>query len=363
MSNNELEIPVITVGEEVIADARNIAVGAYAPISGFMGRDDLEMVLTGMRLMGGEVWSLPITVALSNEERQKVGAAGRVFLADESGRRRVKITEAVCYQYDLEKYARYLFGTVESSHPGVGRVFNEGEWFLSGEVNYIFKNDRMSFSQYYLKPEEMKRLFAERKWKQIVAFQTRNVPHRSHEFLQKKALSLVDGLLIQPVIGEKKSGDFRDEVILAAYEVLLEKYYNKGKYVLSILPLRMRYAGPKEAVFHALVRRNYGCTHIIIGRDHAGVGGFYDPLAAHKIFDQFSREELGITALKYGDVKYCSLCGDLVMDGECQHGDELKKSLSGTRIRSLVSEGASLPEEFVRPEVSRVILSSSHPFV
>ncbi|HMB66281.1 MAG TPA: sulfate adenylyltransferase [Patescibacteria group bacterium] len=351
----------IKVAPAVLREAYNIFDGVYAPVSGFLKRSDLESVLFNMRLSEGGIWPIPIVLNISEREYRDLGDAEQISLTDERGKTRVVLDDVEVYEYDREIYVRQVFGTDSNDHPGVAAARQGGKYFLGGEVKWADPN-RKNPARYFT-PSQTRDLFRKKGWRTVVAFQTRNIPHRSHEFLQKQALKIADAVFIQPVIGKKKKGDFKDELILKGYESLLEKYYPQGRYYLASLPLQMRYAGPKEAVMHALIRRNFGCSHMIIGRDHAGVNGFYGPLEAQNIFDEFSSEELGIEILKFGEVKHCSACGGLNFASTCPHNGEDHISLSGTGIREMISRGQKLPEELVRPEISELLLNHPDPFV
>lgn len=351
----------IKVSPDDLREAYNIFDGVYAPVSGFLKRSDLESVLFNMRLSDGSIWPLPIVLNISEQEYRDLSGESRLSLADDRGKVRVVVEYVEVYKYDRETYVRQVFGTDSNKHPGVAAAREGGKYFLGGEVKWA-DSDRKN-PPYYLKPSQTRDLFRDKGWRTVVAFQTRNIPHRSHEFLQKQALKEADAVFIQPVLGKKKKGDFKDELIFKAYESLLEKYYPLGRYHLASLPLRMRYAGPKEAVMHALIRRNFGCSHMIIGRDHAGVDGFYDPLEAQNIFDRFPPEELGIEILKFGEVKYCSACGGPSFTSDCPHNGENHISLSGTSIREMINRGKKLPEELIRPEISGLLLDHPEPFV
>jgi sulfate adenylyltransferase len=264
------------------------------------------------------------------------------------------------YPYDRGELAQKVFGTSDSTHPGVAKVAGMKELLAGGKISLIADIDT-PFPQYYLRPEETRYLFRERGWKTVVGFQTRNVPHLGHEYLQKTALTFTDGLFINPVIGKKKKGDFKDEVILEAYQALIQHYYLRDRAVMSILPLEMRYAGPREAIFHAIIRKNFGCTHFIVGRDHAGVGNFYPPYAAHDIFKEFP--DLGITPLFFRSFFYCKKCRGVMNEKTCPHDEVEHIDFSGTSIRGMLLRREIPLEELIRPEVSQIILGWEHPFV
>jgi sulfate adenylyltransferase len=264
------------------------------------------------------------------------------------------------YQYDKEEMAQKTFGTTDPKHPGVAKVNSMQELLVGGKIDLI-SEPQMPFAEHYLKPEETRRLFEANGWQTIVAFQTRNIPHVGHEYLQKTALTFTDGLFINPVIGKKKSGDFKDELILKTYQSLIDNYYPKDRVVMSILPMEMRYAGPREAIFHAIIRKNFGCSHFIVGRDHAGVGNYYSPYAAQEIFREFP--DLDITPMFFRSFSHCKKCRSVVNEKTCPHSKEDHIDFSGTRIREMLLKGESPPEELVRPEISKIILSWENPYV
>lgn len=352
----------LTVNNDTTQDIKNIANGTYDPLVGFLRGDDFKSVLDNMRLRSGDIWSIPIVLDINEDEYQKIKDESAVELVD-SGDNPLAILENIeIYDYDKKEYAHKVFGTTDSEHPGVADIMNKGRYLLGGDV-VLLPGNKDELSQNYYSPKELKNIFKERKWSRVAAFQTRNIPHRSHEFLQRHALGQVDGLLIQPVIGRKKAGDFKDELIISAYSKLIDEFYPENKCILSVLPLKMHYAGPREAVHHALIRRNFGCSHIIIGRDHAGVGSYYRPYAAHEIFDDFDQNELGIEIMKLGDVAHCRECGGLAFVDDCEHGVDSHTTLSGSRIREMIKNKESLPEELIRPEILEIILEYREPFV
>lgn len=352
----------IKVNKDIIQDAINIYNGVYAPLEGFLREKDFQSVVENMRLASGEIWSIPIVLDTERDVYEKIKNERTVELTDENGEPRARLDNIEIYPYDKEVFANNVFGTLDPAHPGVKEVMGMGEFLVGGDVVKVFGGEKI-FPDYHFTPEETKNIFNGRGWKTIVAFQTRNVPHRSHEFLQKKALEGVDAIMVHPVIGKKKPGDFTDEAILESYKILLEKYYPEEKSFLNILPIKMRYAGPREAVMHALIRRNYGCTHMIIGRDHAGVGNYYGSYDAHNIFNQFNKDELGIEILKFENVSHCHGCGDLKMDGDCEHAPENKFSISGTKMREMIKNGEVLPPELIREEISEFLINHPNPFV
>ncbi|MBM4177425.1 sulfate adenylyltransferase, partial [Candidatus Gribaldobacteria bacterium] len=298
-------LPFLVLDEEQIKDVKNIACGAYSPLRGFLKKDDFERVVKEMRLKTNEVWPIPIVLDVDLEKAKEFEKLSqkRITLKNEEQEIVALLKDFEIYDYDKQNFAKNVFKTNDPNHPGVNEVLQMKEKLIGGEV-WLLDEKKEKFDEYDLTPKETKEIFQKKGWQTIVAFQTRNVPHLGHEFLQKEALKLTDGLLIQPVIGRKKQADFKDEFIIACYEVLLDRYYAKNKAMLSVLPLKMRYAGPREALMHGLIRRNFGCTHFIVGRDHAGVGNYYGPYEAQEIFEQFKKEEIGINILKFPEVVY-----------------------------------------------------------
>lgn len=364
MTNN---FKKLILDEEQIKDIRNIAKGAYFPLTGFLRKKDFLSVLSDMRLESGAVWSIPIVLDINKDDYENFEKAEEITLCDKTNEPIATLKNIEIYKYDKNSFAKNIFGTLNKEHPGVKEIYEMGDYLVGGDIELI-KDDRNPFPKYNLTPEETKKIFQDKDWKKIVAFQTRNVPHRAHEFLQKSALEQVDGpptgeagLFIQPVIGRKKPGDVRDDLILKAYEIILKKYYPQNKTHLGILPLKMRYAGPREAIFHALIRKNFGCTHIIIGRDHAGVGNYYGSYDAQKIFDNFSEKELGIKPIKCENVVHCNTCGDLVYENVCYHDD--KEFLSGTKMREMIKAKQLPPDKFIRLEVAELLINHPNPFI
>lgn len=339
-----------------IRDLKNIATGAYAPLKGYLYEDDFHSVLRHMRLVNESIWPIPIVLDLQDDS---VGS--EVELLDENGELLATVTEPQVYPNPKEDFAKMVFGTTDSEHPGVANVFSMGDYLLGGRVHY---HGEPVLDPHTITPQAAREEFSKRGWKTVVAFQTRNAPHRSHELLQKNALDHVDGLFINPVIGRKKTGDLVDEAVFAAYETLVEHYYKKDMVYLAGLPLDMRYAGPREAVLHAIIRRNYGCSHFIIGRDHAGVGSYYGTYDAHNIFSHFDRDELGIEILKFDNASYCHGCEGVVSQKSCPHDPATSHvHYSGTKFRSMLKEGQRPPREFMRPEVVDTLLSFDKLFV
>ena len=345
-------LPQLQVGQRELSDIFMLGAGALSPLDGFLGREDYESVVAQGRLAGGAPFTIPIVLRTDD-----VPAADRVglFIGDKP----VGILEiAEAYEADPEGEALAVYGTADDAHPGVRLLKDSGRWAVGGAVIALAR-PTSGFPDYDLTPAQVREIKAQRGWRTMVGFQTRNPVHRAHEYLQKVALESIDGLLLHPLVGETKSDDIPAAVRMRCYEELLAGYFPADRVLLSTNPAWMRYAGPKEAVFHAIVRRNYGCTHFIVGRDHAGVGSYYDTYAAHRIFDDYTPGELGIEILRFEHTFFCSACGGMASTRTCPHPKELHQTLSGTAVRKLLDEGADLPPEFTRPEVARVLLDAT----
>ena len=352
----------LPIDASTVSDVRNIAHGVFSPLEGFVSSEDFAAIIESNRLTSGVAWTIPIVLDIS--ARDSVSAGQMVCLVEEGRSDPLALLEVEdVYCWDKQAAARAIFGTTDTQHPGVRRLYQRGDYLVGGKIS-LLDNDPGPYARYNLPPAETRAVFAQRGWQTICAFQTRNVPHRGHEELQKTVLGLVDGLFIQPVIGKKKTGDFRDELILETYQVLIDNYYPADRVVLNILPFEMRYAGPQEAIMHAIMRKNYGCTHIIIGRDHAGVGDYYGAEDAIEIFDQPQFADLQIQPITIrGDFWYCTKCDRVASNRTCPHGEEYQISFSGTKIRQLIAAGQAPPPEVMRPEVFEVIHKSAQPFV
>ncbi len=353
------ELPRISLTESLAADLANIAHGVYSPLEGFLVQEDYLSVLENMRLSSDVPWTIPIILDADPEEVAGVKEGDDIALYLGDTPIAVMRVEEI-YGWDKKNHALSVFKTTDPQHPGVAKTMAKKELLLGGPVDLL--NDiREPFEKYRLWPIETRVLFDARGWRRIVAFQTRNVPHLGHEYVQKAALTFADGLFVNPLVGWKKPGDFRDEVIVKAYEALIKHYYPKDTVVFSVLRMEMRYAGPREAVHHAIVRKNFGCTHMIIGRDHAGVGSFYGPYEAWEIFKEFP--DLGITPLFIREAFYCKACGGMVNEKICPHGEEYRIRISGTKLRTMIANKQRPPENMMRPEVAEAVLSFPDPFV
>ncbi len=353
------EMKKLKITRDLAVDVMNIAHGVYSPIEGFLLADEFQHVLDNMRLPDDTPWTIPIVLDVNEEDIAGVSEGDSLAL-EVNGKILAVMEIEEIYGYDKKEYARKVFKTESTEHPGVLEVYSKKDLLLGGKIT-LLNHLESGFERYLLWPVETRVLFQEKGWRTVVGFQTRNAPHIGHEYLQKTALTFVDGLFINPVIGKKKRGDFRDDVILEAYKVLIEHYYPKDSAVMSVLLYNMRYAGPREAIFHAIMRKNFGCTHFVVGRDHAGVGNFYGPYEAQEIFREFP--DLGITPLFFKEFFYCRKCGGIVNERFCPHDESQKIRFSGTKMRKLILEGKRPPPELMRPEVVDVIMSFENPFV
>jgi sulfate adenylyltransferase len=355
----ELQLESVELTPRTAADLELIANGAFSPLTGFMGQADYLGVVKNMHLANGLVWSLPVTLPVSREQAARLELGQQLLLRRPDNTPVALFTLEEKYEYDRALEARLVYGTEDPAHPGVAGLYNQGEILLGGPVS-VFSRPEPSpvFAPYYRDPAETRRIFAENGWRRIVAFQTRNPVHRAHEYIQKSALEIVDALLLHPLVGETKADDVPADVRMRCYEVLLENYYPADRVLLSVFPAFMRYAGPREAIFHAIVRKNYGCSHIIIGRDHAGVGSYYGTYAAQEIFKEFQPEELGITPLYFENSFYCRKCGNMASSKTCPHAESERLNLSGSRVRAMLAAGEYPPQEFTRPEVAAILVEA-----
>jgi sulfate adenylyltransferase len=346
------ELETIALTSRELSDLDMLASGALSPLQGFMGRDDYERVVEEMRLANGLPWALPVCLAVDEAPR-----GDEVALADETGRTLAVLEVEDVYDYDKEREAERCFRTTETAHPGVARLDAQKPRYLAGRVT-VFERREPEFPELALDPAETRAIFAERGWRRVVGFQTRNPIHRAHEYLTKGALETVDGLLIHPLVGETKSDDVPAETRVECYRVLLEGYYPADRVVLASFPAAMRYAGPREAIWHAICRKNYGCSHFIVGRDHAGVGDYYGTYDAQLVFDEFESHELDIEPMFFEHAFYCRACGQMATPKTCPHSGDDHVFLSGTKVRELLAAGELPPVEFSRPEVAQVLISA-----
>ncbi len=351
------KLKAIRLNAREISDFELIANGAFSPLEGFLNEADYRSVVAEMRLANGVAWSIPITLSVTDEQASKLREGEDIALYQHDHLLGIlHLTQK--YLYDKKREAEFVYRTTDSAHPGVNALYSQGDWLLGGKISLINKPFGTSFPEYHLSPTETRTLFQQRGWRRVVAFQTRNPVHRAHEYIQKCALEIVDGLLLHPIVGETKSDDVPADIRLKSYEAILSEYYPQTRTILSVLPAAMRYAGPREAIFHALIRKNYGCSHFIVGRDHAGVGNYYGTYDAHFIFDEFDHEELGITPLFFDHTFFCRACSGMASTKTCPHDTTEHITLSGTKVRELLSAGQLPPAEFSRPEVAEVLIAA-----
>jgi sulfate adenylyltransferase len=349
------KLPKVPLNARQLSDVELIAIGAFSPLEGFMGQRDYESVVERERLANNLPWTMPVTLAVTEEIVERVRNAAELALTDAEGNVFAVMDLEEIFKFDREKEATRTLLTSSDEHPGVQYLKSVGEYCLAGSIRVLRRKDRGEFAKYTLDPKETRFLFEHRGWKTVVAFQTRNPVHRAHEYILKCALETVDGLLLHPLMGETREEDVPAEVRLKCYLALIDSALPTSRAVLSLYPAAMRYAGPREAIFHAIARKNYGATHFIVGRDHAGVGNFYGPFDAQKKFFQFEADELGITPVCFDATFYCKTCGVMASEKTCKHGPETRLTLSGTKVREMLRNGNSLPEEFTRPEVAEIL--------
>lgn len=348
-------LPKISVDAYTAFDIDGIAKGMFSPLTGFMNEEETRNALDKMYLRPGIPWTIPVLLAVSQEEADRLDTGAEVAIEDDRGELAAILHLTEKFSIDKRELAEKVYRTTDEAHPGVARTYAIGPVFLAGSLD-VLQAREVEFQEFNLTPAETRAAFEARGWKRVAAFQTRNPIHRAHEYLTKCALEICDGLLIHPLMGTTKSDDIPGDVRMACYKVLLEKYYPADHTMLSIMPVNMRYAGPREAIMHAIVRKNYGCTHFIVGRDHAGVGNYYGTYDAHYIFDEFDAKELGITPLFFDHTFFCRACGNMASIKTCPHGKDDHVFLSGTKVREMLSRGEAPPEEFTRHEVAEALI-------
>ncbi len=340
------------------SDLIMMAIGAFSPLYGFMKEQDYKEVMDNMHLSDGTLWPIPITLSVTKQQADHITLGEEIALIDDESSNLMGLMKVEDkYSYDKEYEAKQVFFTKDEAHPGVKKVFQQHEVLLGGPVKALSEGPYPElYGSYYARPAETREIFLKKGWSTISAFQTRNPIHRSHEYCTKIALELTDGILIHPLVGKLKADDIPADIRMKCYEVLLKNYYPKERVVLKVYPMEMRYGGPREALLHAIFRQNYGCTHLIIGRDHAGVGNYYGPFDAQKIFTQIKPGELKIQPLNIDWTFWCHKCDGMASMKTCSHDKKYRVLISGTKVREMLSKGQMPPKEFTRPEVAQILI-------
>jgi sulfate adenylyltransferase len=348
--------PVIRVNARTVSDIYMLSIGGFSPLNGFVTEVDYDAIVENMHLPNGLVFSIPITLAVDEQTFKGTKVGETCALVDESGRLHAYVHVEDKFERDVRNETKKVYRTDDEAHPGVQKVYEGGKYCIGGPIQYVNDAPELEFPEFNLTPAQTRAEFNKRGWHTVVAFQTRNPIHRAHEYLTKCALEIVDGLLIHPLVGETKKDDIPADVRMQCYQVLIEKYYLKNRVMLSVLPAAMRYAGPREAIFHAIMRKNYGCTHFIVGRDHAGVGSYYGSFDAQKIFDEVDLKAFGIQPLKYENAFWCTVTGSMATEKTSPSTAEQRINLSGTKVRDMLKARQIPPPEFSRPEVARILI-------
>jgi sulfate adenylyltransferase len=352
-------LPAVRLTSRETSDLIMMAMGAFSPLEGFMGKEDYTGVVQNMHMADGTLWPIPITVSVTKEEADSFAIGKEVVLVDdESGELMGSMTVAEKFGYDKKLEAKNVFRTDDEAHPGVAKVFAQKEMLLAGPVKAFSEGPYPAqFGDHFGRPEDTRRIFTEHGWDTVAGFQTRNPIHRSHEYCTKIALEVCDGILIHPLVGKLKADDIPADIRMKCYEILMENYYPQERVVLKVYPMEMRYGGPREAILHAIFRQNYGCSHLIVGRDHAGVGNYYGPFDAQEIFEELDEGELHLEPLKIDWTFWCHKCDGMASMKTCPHGKEDRVLISGTQLRQMLAEGQMPPKEYSRPEVAHILMN------
>lgn len=351
-------MPLVMLDQRAQSDLEMIAVGAFSPLRGFLSQRDYHSVVENMRLSSGLPWSIPVCLQVGAEAADTLKDGQQVALGDREGTILGVLDLAERFRPDREVEAQRVYGTTELAHPGVAAIKQAGEVYLGGDIHLLQRPDTVAFPHYHRDPAQTRAIFRERGWRSIVGFQTRNPIHRAHEYITKCALEMVDGLMLHPLVGKTKGDDIPAEVRMRCYEVLMQRYYPQDRVLLSVYPAAMRYGGPREAIFHAIARKNYGCTHFIVGRDHAGVGSYYGTYDAQRIFSELQPGELGIQTLNFENAFFSKVTGQMATAKTAPGGPETQLNLSGTKVREMLRAGELPPPEFSRPEVAQILIES-----